>query len=374
MSAFKFKKLILFLHRWLGFISGLVVFIVSITGCIYCFQDEILDSFYSYRKVEIQQKPFVSPSQLQAEAKQIYPDGKITLVIFYGKSRSAQVRVLQDKKIHALFYNPYTATFLHDEIMEDQFFAFIKEVHLHLFLPAEIGKMVNGICVIIFIIIMISGLVLWWPKRKSDRKRCFKIKWNGKWKRVNYDLHNVLGFYITSFAVILAITGLSFSFQWVRQGIYNTANLGKTYPSDVKFKSDSINKLNYPDSLFTIDRAFSFARLNSPQANAFLIYPGRKSGAPINISAYPKPLHFSYNENYSFDRYSGKMLDFKSYKRKNAGAKINAMNYDIHTGQILGLFGKIIAFLVSLISATLPVTGLILYLGKKYKPKKVRSK
>ncbi|HEY9533178.1 MAG TPA: PepSY domain-containing protein, partial [Mucilaginibacter sp.] len=35
------KKTILFTHRWLGFISGLVVVIVSITGCLFVFQDEI---------------------------------------------------------------------------------------------------------------------------------------------------------------------------------------------------------------------------------------------------------------------------------------------------------------------------------------------
>jgi len=50
--------------------------------------------------------------------------------------------------------------------------------------------------------------------------------------------------------------------------------------------------------------------------------------------------------------------------------KVNDMNYDIHVGQILGLSGKIIAFLASLICASLPITGFIVWLGKRKKPKK----
>ncbi|TWI19143.1 PepSY-associated TM helix domain-containing protein [Sphingobacterium siyangense] len=370
-----FKKSILFLHRWLGFISGLAVFVVSITGCIFCFQDEIQDVLYSYRTVKAEQKPFIKPSELQSLTIAKYPKAKITLVMFYGPERSAQVRISQNKVTKSVYYNPYSGAYLHTEVMKENFFLFIKEVHLNLFLPPKIGKLVNGICVIIFVVIMISGLILWWPKRKTDRKRSLTIKWGGRWRRVNYDLHNVLGFYITSFAIILAISGLSFSFQWVKNGIANVANNGKEYPKDKEvFKSDSIQKINFPDSAFVIDKAFDIARLKSPNSNSFLIFPGSKQSSPISITTYPKPLHFSYSSNFSFDRYSGKLLNFIPYSSKSPGTKLNTLNYDIHTGQIAGFLGKLIAFLVSLISASLPITGLILYLGKKYKSKKSSEK
>jgi uncharacterized iron-regulated membrane protein len=54
--------------------------------------------------------------------------------------------------------------------------------------------------------------------------------------------------------------------------------------------------------------------------------------------------------------------------------KMNEMNYDIHVGQILGLPGKIIAFLVSLICASLPITGFIVWLGKRKKSKSKKVK
>ena len=366
-----FKKSILFLHRWLGFISGLAVFIVSITGCIFCFQDDIQDVIYRYRTVEKQQKTMLEPSELLLRTLAKYPHSKVTLLLFYGPDRAIQVRILDNKVAKSVYWNPYTGAYLHTEIMKDNFFLLIKDIHLNLFLPPKIGKLVNGICVIIFVIIMISGLVLWWPKRKSDRKRCFKIKWNGRWRRVNYDLHNVLGFYVTSFAIILALTGLSFSFQCVRKGIANAVNLGETYSKDKEeYTSDIFAKELYPDTLRAIDKALTTARLKSPESTAFLLFPGNKPSAPISITAYPKPLHFSFNSGFSFDRYSGKLINFVPYSKKSPGAKINAMNYDIHTGQIGGTLGKIVAFLTSLISASLPITGLILYLGKKRKRKR----
>jgi uncharacterized iron-regulated membrane protein len=367
----RFKRFVLLLHRWLGFISGLAVFIVSITGCIFTFQDEIQDMLYPYRSVEAKAMPMLMPSRLQALTLARYPGAKVTMVVFYGAQRPAQVRIVENKTAKSVFFNPYSGAFLHTEVLKDNFFLLIKEIHVHLFLPAKLGKLVNGITTLIFLVIMVSGLILWWPKRKSDRKRALRIKWKGKWKRLNYDLHNVLGFYITCFALIFALSALSFSFQWLRNGLAKGVNLGRVYPGEKQtFHSDSTLKANYPDSAKAIDKALATARKYSPQCGSFLIYTGSKPGSPISISAYPIPLHFSFSSNYAFDRYSGRLLGFVPYHSKSPGAKLTAMNYDIHTGQIAGTLGKIIAFFTCLVSASLPLTGLMLYLHKKRKTAK----
>ena len=41
------------------------------------------------------------------------------------------------------------------------------------------------------------------------------------------------------------------------------------------------------------------------------------------------------------------------------------LNYDIHIGAVLGLTGKIIAFLISLICASLPITGFLVWWNKR---------
>ncbi len=372
----KFKKAIIFIHRWLGFISGLVVFIVSITGCIFCFQDEIQDAIHSYRKVEVQQKAYLNPSVLKATALQKYPGAMADYIYYYGKDRPAAVLADMGKdEYNYIYLDPYKGNILHAENPQSNFFTVVEYIHLYLLLPPKIGAMVVGVSVIIFLVLMVTGIILWWPKRKSDRKRSFNIKWNGRWRRINYDLHNVLGFYATSIAVILAISGLSIAFDWVTDGIYATANLGKKYPVEkIIPKSDTVNIITTPSGL-AIDKAFQQAQRQSPDAEMFLIYDPAAKAESIGVTAYAQSLHYYNSDSYYFDKYNGKQLAYLPQSKKSAGLKMNEMNYDIHVGQILGLTGKIIAFLASLICASLPVTGFIVWLGKrKKKPKNKKLK
>jgi len=361
------KKKILFIHRWLGFITGLVVFIVSITGCIFCFQDEIQDVLYSYRKVESQGVPYLNPSALKATALQKYPKAVVNYTYYYGKDRPAVLMANLDKQGFVyLYYNPYTGQFLHEENPQRNFFIIVEYIHLYLLLPPKIGSLIVGISVIIFIGMMTTGIILWWPKRKTDRKRSFTIKWNGRWRRVNYDLHNVLGFYATSIALILAITGLSIAFDWMREGIYTAANLGKAYPTEkALFKSDTLFKGSLIPPV--ANQAFVFAQKHSVDAQMFLIYDPTEKAGTVGVTAYRKSLHFYHSDGYTFDKHTGKLLQYQPHTQKSAGMKMNEMNYDIHVGQILGFTGKIIAFLASLICASLPITGFIIWLGKRKK-------
>ena len=364
------KTTILFLHRWLGFFTGMVVFIVSITGCIFCFQDEIQDAIYGYRKVEVQNKPYILPSALEQKALALYPGYTAQYVYYYGKDRPASVLVNSKKDgFLGVYFNPYTGEHTASEIYAKKFFVIVEYIHLYLLLPPKVGQMIVGVSVIIFVAIMITGIILWWPKRKSDRKRSFNIKWNGRWRRVNYDLHNVLGFYATSVAVILAMTGLSVSFDWVRKGVYTAANLSKNYPDENVYPvSDSLNKtkaVHYP----VVDRAFTYTLKASPKAEMILISNDKSAAGAVGVTAYSTSMHFGNTDSYIFERYTGKLLKTQLDSKKSLGLKLNDLNYDIHVGQALGLPGKIIAFLASFICASLPVTGFIVWLGKRKKTK-----
>jgi len=371
-----FKKALLFIHRWLGFISGLVVFIVSITGCIFCFQDEIQDAIHDYRTVAVSDAPFVKPSALKSAALKYLPKGTYAGIIYNGPERAALVGVIDKAGYHNLYTNPYTGKILGDDILQKNFFVIVEHIHLYLLLPANIGSVVVGTAVIIFVVLMITGIILWWPKRKTDRKRSFTIKWNGRWRRINYDLHNVLGFYATGIAIILAVTGLCISFEWVREGIYKAANLGKTIAYERKvFKSDSTLKA-IKQKVPAIDIAYQTMVEKSPQAKMLIFYGGNTAGEALNGIAYKKVLHYDSRDTYQFDQYTGKTLQYLPNSKKSRGLKLEDMNYDIHVGQIAGLPGKILAFVVSLICASLPVTGFIIWLGKrkkKPKAKKVRE-
>jgi uncharacterized iron-regulated membrane protein len=57
------------------------------------------------------------------------------------------------------------------------------------------------------------------------------------------------------------------------------------------------------------------------------------------------------------------------FPEAKAADKLIRLNYDIHTGAVLGLPGKFLAFFASLICASLPVTGVYIWWGRKNKDK-----
>ncbi|WP_262920615.1 PepSY-associated TM helix domain-containing protein [Hymenobacter sp. 5516J-16] len=118
---------------------------------------------------------------------------------------------------------------------------------------------------------------------------------------------------------------------------------------------------------------YQAVRRRSPQAEMILLGPAGNGKEPAYCWAYRKALHYYHRDDYAFHPVSGQELQASFHATKSAGTQLTDMNYDIHTGQILGLGGKIVAFLASLISASLPVTGTIIWWGRRNKAKKPRK-
>src|SRR5690606_11706036 len=78
-----------------------------------------------------------------------------------------------------------------------------------------------------------------------------------------------------------------------------------------------------------------------------------------------------YNQSeYFYDRYTLEPLEASKFSEASFADRLSMMNYDIHIGSILGLPGKILAFFIRLICASLPVTGFLVWLNKKRKPQR----
>lgn len=370
MPVSTFKKISRTLHLWLGLASGLVVFIVSLTGAIFVFQDEVRDVVQPWRKVEVAATPYLLPSRLQAVVEQNHPDLTTTFFMLMGPERAAVV-YSTDKAGHtfATFVNPYTGREVYCMDLRRDFFSVVQAIHMTLLLPTEIGDAVVGISVLIFVLLLGTGLVLWWPKRKTDRRRSFTIKWGARWRRVNYDLHNVLGFYAAGLALVLALTGLMMSYEWVSTAVYRTANLGRSYPAEKTPPVVDSRQTAAPGQPL-VDAFYQQMRRGSPAAE--MLYVALPGGAsqPVYSIAYREALAYHHRDEYYFHPTTGQLLQMRPHAAKSRGQKLIDANYDIHVGQILGLGGKVLAFAVSLICASLPVTGTLVWWGKRRKATK----
>ena len=102
------KKITRLAHRWLGLTSGLVVFIVSVTGCLYAFQDEIRDAREPWRKIEVQNRAVLLPSKLSAIAKKVHPELQVGRIVYVSKDRAAVIFLTGKGQFYTVHINPYS--------------------------------------------------------------------------------------------------------------------------------------------------------------------------------------------------------------------------------------------------------------------------
>lgn len=376
----KFKKLIGKIHLWLGLSSGLIVFIVALTGCIYVFSQEFTNIFRKNEMYVEQQEKAIPISKLwentqsqldstfQISWVNVYNNPKKSYVFYAYKGNENAITYFESIDYYkSIYVNPYTGKILRIYDEELDFFNIIKMLHWGLLLKTEYGQPIVGYSTLIFVIMLITGFILWWPKNKNTRKQRFLFQWKNttKWKRKNYDLHNILGFYVGSAAIIIALTGLVWAFSWFQAIVY-VVGAGTTTPPDL-----SQAKSTYIESskVVALNLALEQTKEKYTNANGFRISPAIDSTGIINVYVQQYDDLYYVNHNLQFDKYSGKLLKERIHKNKNFGEKLINANYDIHVGAILGIPGKIIAFIVSLICASLPLTGFFIWWGRKRKIK-----
>lgn len=368
------KKIFGKLHLWFGLASGLIMFMVCTTAAIWAFSPEIEDLTASYRHVKRSDAPVLPPSVLKTNADQQLKGHHVNRLYYYGREKAAVAEYYDTTDFyHAVYLNPSTGKVLKERNEAAAFFRVIIIGHYSLWL-GNVGNQVVKWATLIFFFMFVSGIVLWWPRNKAARKQRFKLKLDASPKRLNYDLHNVLGFYASWVLIFAVLTGIIWTFDFATKAEYFVASGGKInpgYPQLVVKKMNTI-PLTGIDSVY----ATTLAANKGPLASSYIAFPDTDSAA-VEIGILPG------NNNYHLDHYYFDPNTFESipvkayglYKNANAGEKMDRMNYDIHIGNILGMPGRIAMFLAALVGASLPITGFYIWWGRnKKKPAKKSRK
>ena len=375
-----FKKIIGFIHLWLGLLSGLVVFVVSLTGCLYAFQQEIQDALQDFRFSKVENKAILPPSAFEAVARKTLPKAHLHAINYPAKGRSVEAiffDFVPNEHYYIVYHNPYTAEVLHVQNMEETFFHWVLDGHYYLWLPPEIGQPITSYATLIFVFLLITGIVLWWPKNKAAAKQRFWFRWKDatQWKRKNYDLHNILGFYSSALLLIIAVTGIFFGIQWFTYLIYNATggekNLLFTEPVSQKPIQTNFKKP-------VTDLIWEKMKAEHPDAVSLEVHAIESDSSTIGANVNKKDgVYWSIDYRY-FDQYTLKEISvdhvYGRLKDANVADKLIRMTYDIHTGGILGFAGKVLAFLLSVVATSLPITGFMVWWGRRKKKERTAVK
>ncbi|WP_164112342.1 MULTISPECIES: PepSY-associated TM helix domain-containing protein [Sphingobacterium] len=364
-----FAKVNAWLHLWPSIVSGLVVVFVCLTGTLIVYCDEILEwSAGDARYVEVQNQQSTSDQLIQA-IHDFDPELELSeLVYFNDPYRSIRVRAFhkQTHKLTFLYVDPYSAKVLKADTLAHFFYI---TAHLHsALLAGPVGSWIVLIATVIFFISCVTGLVLWWPKRwtKKTVQDSFTIKWKARFKRFNYDLHNVYGFYSLLLCFVLSLTGIIIFFHSLGDLITSAFGgvdehieevLGEYQPDR---PSHDINALAYhalADHPKEKNAAIWVYALDEAGVYVFRLgVTGLKSTEGQKLSVY--------------DRYTGLSLAVPAPQRIHE--EVENVIWQLHMGQWWGQFGKLSTFLAGIVATSLPITGFLIWWGRR--KKKIKKK
>jgi uncharacterized iron-regulated membrane protein len=380
-----FKYLMWISHFWLGILSSIVVFVVCFTGCLYAFKNQITE-IYNRDKVFV--KKVSNAKKFSADNVQnqfLKNHKKITaLTISNDEGRSVSVSYEENGVAQTTFFNQYTGEELGVvDTSLNVFFETVLDLHKNLSM-GNVGRQILGAGVLIFVFLLFSGFVLWLPKRIRNLKQSLTVKWNARFQRLNYDLHNTLGFYTFLLLFFIAITGLYVTYPWVKNilivslgGESISSINAENKDSDDAFAgllSDMIQKQNEKKEeqkvKISLDEILKKADDVLPYNAVTTIELPNKENPRFVVSKI-NTTHFlgmMLPDEVTFDK-NGELKTKDLFLDKPLNEQFTALVKPLHTGEIMGLPSIILYFIVCLIGCSLPVTGIVIWWHRLQKQK-----
>ncbi|KQP13987.1 PepSY domain-containing protein [Methylobacterium sp. Leaf93] len=219
-------------HFYAGLLCLPFLVLLSTTGAIYLYKDEINATLFAHRtEVAAQNRASVSASRLVYTASEAVPGG--VPVSFTGQASataSALVTMREGGSRIQVYLNPYNADVLDVVNVESDPMMVVRRLHS----LSYFGTVANGIVEVVAgfaIILVVTGTYLWWPRGQGGGKGGGVVTVRATpSKRVWWrDLHAVTGLVAGAGLFFLAITGLPWSVWWGQQvrALSNEAGLGQ---------------------------------------------------------------------------------------------------------------------------------------------------
>jgi uncharacterized iron-regulated membrane protein len=202
------RKALFQLHLWSGIGIGLYVLVISVTGSIVVYSNELYRAATPDPVIVSQSGPRLAEDQLKAAATRMYP-GYTAVGISGGQKPDQAVTVTfsgpggrKDR-----LFNPYTGKDMGDAVpLSIRFVSKLLELHDDL-LAGPTGRKINGFGGLLLIVLALTGIVVWWPGIKTWR-RSLTVHRKVGWRRFTWDLHSMLGFWMLAFILLFGLSGV----------------------------------------------------------------------------------------------------------------------------------------------------------------------
>ena len=374
------KKIFRQIHLWLSVPFGLIISLICFSGAMLVFENEVMElvrhELYYVKKVETVSLPV---DRLLEEVELTLPDSvSVTGInVFSDPERAWQVNLSKPRRA-SVYVDQYTGE-IKGKYERPAFFVTMFRLHRWLLDSMKAdggvfwGKMIVGVSTLLFVVVLISGIVIWWPRTRKALKNSLRISVGRGFRRFWYDLHVAGGMYALFFLLAMALTGLTWSFGWYRAGFYKVFGVevqqGGTH-SGVTLRggrgSDQPGKnVSHSSSYVCWQQVYEQLALNNPGYKQITLSDGV---ANVSFNTFGNQ---RASDRYKFNPHSGEIDEVVLYKDAEKAGKIRGWIYSVHVGSWGGMLTRLLTFIAALIGATLPLTGYYLWIKRIWR-KKVR--
>ena len=401
------KKIFRKIHLWLSVPFGLIITLVCFSGAMLVFENEANEWFRRdlYYVETVKGSPLPMDKLLEKVATTLPDSVAVTGVsISSDPGRAYQVSLSKPRRA-SLYVDQYTGE-VKGKSERSGFFMFMFRMHrwlLDSMNPGNEGifwgKMIVGVSTLLLVFVLISGIVIWWPRTRKALKNSLKITATKGWRRFWYDLHVAGGMYALIFLLAMALTGLTWSFPWYRTAFYKVfgvevqqrAAQGHEQKSDAQKRDTKLaahrekkregNEVRKGERSGRPENNHSdMYSVTSPFVYWQEIYDklGRQNPEYKQISISSGTASVSFNrfgnqrasDRYSFNTDNGEFTETSLYQHQDKSGKIRGWIYSVHVGNWGGMFTRILAFIAALLGAALPLTGYYLWIKRLIKVRK----
>ena len=201
------RRAIFQLHLWSGIGIGLYVLLVSVTGSVLVYRNELFRAAVRDPIIVTASGPRLTDEQLTRAATRAYPGYVVTDVSRYrDPDQAVSVSLKSDTDLKIRLFDPYTGEDLGDSVpLGIWLVSKLMELHDDL-LGGSTGRAVNGVGALLIVVLACTGIVVWWPGIKTWR-RSLTVHRNVGWQHFTWDLHSMMGFWTFGFILLFAVSG-----------------------------------------------------------------------------------------------------------------------------------------------------------------------
>ncbi|WP_187263564.1 PepSY-associated TM helix domain-containing protein [Pontibacter beigongshangensis] len=363
------RKFILQVHLWIGLVAGAVLSVVGITGSLYVFQPELTAALYPhlYKATNPEAAPVDVREVLQQAGRQF---GKEVVTVNFPLRKLQNYILKVEGKKEWLFFDATTGKYLGEMEQRRGVLDTILEIHRTLTV-GETGSVITGACALLLAFVLLSsGIMLWFPRKKRQLKDGLRLKPKASFKRRNYDLHSVTGFYVSIPLFIIAVTGAYFAFPVQTQQAVNTLTLTtrpepdpKTLKSAYQAAVPAMNVYQALDLMESMYGSYHKRYLILPKDSVGYVYFSYTNQVEVGAGTQQRPAVY-------LDQYTAEILYAYDPADAPLGHRVTKNWFvPLHFGEVGGYITRVFWFLLGLVPAMLWVTGILIWLGRKRKRK-----